>query len=816
MIETKFIQHISEQLELSPTQVTKAIELLNSGATIPFIARYRKDVTEGMDEVQLEITAERNTYFTALTDRREYVRGVIEKQGKLSEELRKKLEDCTDKAALEDLYLPFKKRRRTKATVAREKGLLPLAEFLWEQEPKDVTIEEYAATFARPEKAVASAEDALAGARHILAEQVSLDGDVRASLRDRMLKEGKIRVCSTKNAEGRKTKYENYYDSCQPLKAIPSHRFLAISRGVKEGLLRMDLELDDAQVVSEIVHGYVKEWTSPFAHHIGEVVEDAYARLLRPSVENEVLAVLREEADEEAIRVFRENARSLLLAAPAGQLGVIGVDPGLRTGCKLAVVDQHGAYLESATVFPGGGSSEVETAEQVLLALMAKHEVRAVAVGNGTGCREAAAFVRKVFKHVNGEKPFCVFVNEAGASVYSASPLARDEFPDLDVTIRGAISIARRLQDPLAELVKIDPRHIGVGQYQHDVNQRRLREGLHRTVVQCVNQVGVDLNTASVALLKYVSGIQAATAENIVTKRSELNGFTSLEELHEVSGVGPKVFEQSAGFMRIAGGANPLDATSIHPEAYDVVGRIAESAGISVAALVGNPECLSDVDMSQFVEGSIGVLTLKDIREELAKPGRDPRTEFRVPQFMEGVESVGDLQDGMVLEGVVTNVTDFGAFVDVGVHQDGLVHLSELANHFVRDPRSVVKVGQIVRVRVLKVDRDLPRISLSMKALMRSDEQGERRRRRPPQEAVKGGDRPTTKESREERLPARSSGEGREERGRAARSGQGAGRRSKKPVKAKPAHAARGGDSGALLNTQLAEQLAALKEQMGS
>ncbi|MCL4692450.1 MAG: RNA-binding transcriptional accessory protein [Candidatus Hydrogenedentes bacterium] len=830
MIDEKYLRLIADEVEVQVQQAAKAIELLTGGATIPFIARYRKDVTGGLREDQLERIEKRNEYFVSLTARKSYVLETIAKQGKLTEELRIAIDRCMDKTELEDLYLPYKKARRTKATVAREKGLTPLADFLWSQELAEQSIEAVAATFAKPEKAVPSAEDALEGARHILAERVSVDRDAREFLRNHMLNSGAIAAYPTKNCEGKHTKFEAYYEFREPVDKIPSHRFLAVHRGAKEGFLRMELAVDDAALKSELVSRYLKSADSPFAEQIKLVVDDAYDRLLRPAIENEVIGHVRDRADEEAIRVFRENAQNLLLSAPAGALRVIGVDPGMRTGCKLAVVDSTGQFLESATIYPTPPQNDVENAEKVLLALLEKYDAKAVAIGNGTGSREAARFVKQALAKIGDKGAFLVLVNEAGASVYSASKIAREEFPDLDVTVRGAISIARRLQDPLAELVKIEPRHIGVGQYQHDVSQKSLREGLQRTVEYCVNQVGVDLNTASAPLLRYISGIQTDTATNIIEFRTKSGGFKSRTQLMEVNGVGPRVFEQCAGFLRVSGGENPLDATGIHPEAYPVVERIAEGLGIPVPELIRNSDGLIKMDLSNFQTEVIGSITLDDIRHELMKPGRDPRTEFRIPKFLDGVDSVQDLEEGMEIEGVVTNVTDFGAFVDIGVHQDGLVHLSELANRFVRDPRDIVKVGEIVKVKVIKVDKDQPRISLSMKALLPAEPKPERPRRpaRPPRtdEAAASDRRPEQADRKDrDRRPRNEdrAGDGRprsarpdksrdrdRDRGESRQGGRGG-----KGGKPRPS-APRNVDDGALHNTQLADQLAALRSMLGS
>ena len=812
MIEQKFVERIAAEAHVRPEQVAASIRLFDKGATVPFMARYRKDVTGNLDEVKLEQIEDRNAYFIALSSRRDAVLENIAKQGQLTDELRAKIEACFDKTLLEDLYLPFKKQRRTKATMAREQGLEPLADFIWRQELGPQPLLEFASAFVNSQKAISSPEEALQGAQYILAERVAMHAEARALLRERLLEEGMVTSRATKNASGQKTKFEAYYEYSERLKEIPSHRLLAVLRGVRMGFLRMDLAIDDAKVVDALVRLFLLEAGSPFQELIRVVVEDAYKRLLRPAIENEVIGIARQAADEEAVRVFRENARNLLLASPAGPISVIGLDPGLRTGCKLAVIDRTGAYVESATVFPGD-AGQAEAAEKMLLDLMDKHGVHAIAIGNGTGSREAARFVNGVLKKRGDRQDFTILVNEAGASVYSASKLARQEFPELDVTLRGAISIARRLQDPLAELVKVEPRNIGVGQYQHDVNQRGLREGLYKTVKSCVNQVGVDLNTASVELLRYVSGIQMGTAQNIVEFRTEHGGFSSRAQLTEVSGIGEKTFEQCAGFLRIPDAANPLDATAIHPEAYPVVEQAAECTGLALPEFIKNHAIIEKLDFAPFATETIAELTFQDIRAELLRPGRDPRTEFKVPAFLDGVDDVADLEEGMETEGVVTNVTDFGAFIDIGVHQDGLVHLSELANRFVRDPREVVKVGQIVKVKVTKVDKELSRISLSMKALTAAP-------RKPARAHRTAQDQP--REPGKDRAPHRraEAGDGRvrgrRDAGRQDRPRQSAKQRDKAARKRPPKTsrpASTHANSEEKINTLLADQLAALRDK---
>jgi protein Tex len=804
MLDPQVIEKISREVSVPPPQVSQTIDLFDGGATIPFVARYRKDVTGHLDEVQLEAIAERSAYYAAMGQRRASILDTIEKQGKLTDELRAAIENCDDKNALEDLYLPYKKQRRTKATVAREQGLEPLAEFLHEQVEGEKSIEEFAASFVSAEQNVASVEDALQGARHILAEKISMDADARSFVRTKMAEEGKLATYSTKVSEGQKTKYTAYYDYSEKLDAIPSHRLLAILRGVKESVLRMELLLDDEAVTAHLDSERIINGNSDYAPHIKLAVEDAYKRLIRPSIENEVVAQARKKAETQAIHVFRENAYSLLLAPPVGRLAVIGLDPGLKTGCKLAVIDDTGTFKENATLFLQASDDTVNEAKSLLKGLIKKYTVRSIAIGNGTGSREASAFVKEVLQELGDteNKPFSLLVNEAGASIYSASKIAREEFPDLDVTVRGAISIARRLQDPLAELVRIEPKSIGVGQYQHDVNQKRLREGLHRTVVSCVNKVGVDLNTASVPLLRYVSGVQFGTAQNIVQYRTEHGAFKSRVELLDVDGIGPKVFEQCAGFLRIQDGGEPLDATAIHPEAYETVRTMAASIEASPKDLIGNGEVVKTLDLSVFESDTIGILALKDIKDELQKPGRDPRRKFEVPEFLEGVSDVKDLDEGMVLQGVVTNVTDFGAFVDVGVHQDGLVHLSELANRFVRDPREIVNVGDYIKVKVTSVDKETPRISLSIKAL--NPVSSKARTKKPASDSSnREGDRQSSsrRPQRTDR-PRQASTNAQSKRGK---------RRSEKPKKSKLREA-----SKEPLNTQMADQLASLKEKFPS
>ncbi|MBI2423334.1 MAG: RNA-binding transcriptional accessory protein [Candidatus Hydrogenedentes bacterium] len=843
MIEAKFIEVISKDLGVSARQTEAAIALFDKGSTVPFVARYRKDVTGNLNEVQLEHIESRNVAFTALINRRDAILENIAKQGKLTPELREQIRLAQDQTTLEDLYLPFKKQRRTKATIAREQGLEPLADIIWNREVQPEPISEVALRFIDSSKGVSTPEEALDGAHNIIAERISLHADTRRTLRNALLEQGVLVSAATKLAAEQKTKFEAYYAYSEPMKSIPSHRLLAVLRGVRMGFLSMDLTIDDEAMVGKLNHLlFGDDPAQPYADLLRAALTDAYKRLLRPSIENEAVILARTKADEEAIRVFRENAGNLLMAPPAGMLAVMGVDPGIRTGSKLAVVDETGAYRESATIYPGEPQHDEAGAEKALVDLMERYNIQAFAIGNGTGSREVAKFINDVLRKLGKKDAFTVFVNEAGASIYSASKTARDEFPDLDITIRGAISIARRLQDPLAELVKLEPRNIGVGQYQHDVNQKSLREGLYRTVELCVNLVGVNLNTASVELLRYISGIQMGTAQNIVEFRNQHGPFKSRAQLHDVAGIGEKTFEQCAGFLRIADGENPLDSTAIHPETYPVVEQISASLNMPVAAIIAKPELIQTIKFEVFSSELVGQFSLADIREELLKPGRDPRQEFKVPHFLDGVGQLEDLEKGMVTEGVVTNVTDFGAFVDIGVHQDGLVHLSELANRFVKDPSEIVQVGQIIKVKVIDVDKDLRRISLSMKALQAPAASGGGRRRpeqrtedgaapaaqTAPREEAPRGDRPQRTDRpegserqdrprqddrprRDDRPRQGGGGRGGQQGGRSKPNKKGRGGDDRRPQQAPPAPKDRKPDN---MNTALADQLAAMREQL--
>ena len=692
------------------------ISLFDEGGTVPFIARYRKEVTGNLDEVKILSIQEKLEYHRELEERRSTVLDSIKEQGKLTPELQAKIEKTLDKSELEDLYLPYKPKRKTKASVAREKGLEPLALFLWEQQANGKPLSEFAGSFVNAELGVTTVAEALEGARHIISEMVAENADYRKAVRQQMMEKGKVSAKAIPGMEDAEGKYKMYADFAEQAKNIPSHRMLAIRRGAKEGFLHFEIEVDRDETVAWLRSRVIQqpgEWEG----HLSEAVEDGYDRLLNPSIQTEIRLELKDRSDEEAIKVFRENLENLLLAPPAGQLKVIGIDPGIRTGCKIAVVDDTGKMLAHTVIYPLEPKNDVIGSARTLSMLIKEHGAQAIAIGNGTGSREVSQILTDFLRQAGLGEIFQVTVSEAGASVYSASDIARQEFPDLDLTVRGAISIARRLQDPLAELVKVDPKAIGVGQYQHDVDQRKLKQGLEQTVESCVNRVGVDLNTASWALLRYVAGVTERTALKIVEYRNEHGRFKSRMQLMAVPGFGPKTFEQAAGFLRIRGGENPLDMTGVHPESYPVVEKIAASMNVSVDELIKQPELAEKVKIEGFKTETVGIYTLGDIKEELRKPGRDPRDKFVAPKFREDVKEMKDISAGMALEGVVTNVTKFGAFVDIGVHQDGLVHVSEISHRFITEPSEALKAGQIVKVQVLSVDLKAKRIALSIKSL---------------------------------------------------------------------------------------------------
>ena len=698
---------------LKASQIANTAELFAAGGTVPFIARYRKEQTGELDEVQVRFIEERLGYYAELCERKATVLKSIEEQGKLTPELAARIAATRQKTELEDLYLPYKPKRRTKATIARERGLEPLADLIATQLHKSGTPQEVAAPFVDAAKDVPDVAAALEGAGHILAERLSEDADARALVRSLTWEQGIFTSCVEPKKAGTVSKFEMYYDYREPLKSIPSHRMLAMRRGEKEELLRLGLEAPEEEILLRL-KGRLLKGESIFRPLLETVAVDAYRRLIAPSIEVELRLEAKRRADEAAIAIFAGNLKNLLLLPPAGSIRVLGVDPGLRTGSKLAAVDGTGRFLEHVTIYPHTGEGRVAPAKKELLRLVESHAVEMIAIGNGTAGREMESFVKETLREAGRTVPV-VAVSEAGASVYSASDIAREEFPELDLTVRGAISIARRLQDPLAELVKIDPKSIGVGQYQHDVGQTELKKSLDAVVEGCVNWVGVDLNTASWALLAYVSGIGESVAHAIVRYRDEHGPFVARQGLLKVPRFGARAYEQAAGFLRIRNAANPLDNSAVHPERYALVATMAADLGVSVAELAADAALVARIDLKRYVSDSVGLPTLRDIVEELKKPGRDPRARFQAATFREDVREMRDLQPGMILEGVVTNVAAFGAFVDIGVHQDGLVHVSHLANRFIKDPNDAVKVGQIVRVKVLSIDLPRKRIALSIK-----------------------------------------------------------------------------------------------------
>ncbi|APR79875.1 Transcription accessory protein [Minicystis rosea] len=708
------VPFLAEELNLPRSGVSAVVKLLAESATVPFIARYRKEATGGLDEVQIRTIEERRTYLIELDERRRTVVSEIFKQGKLTDALFKKIVNCPTKAELEDLYLPYKPKRRTRGIIAKERGLEPLADRMWAQ-PHDGSPDAEAQAFVSAAKEVPDVIAALAGARDICAERVAEDADVRKIVREAYTKDGVIKVAKNEEHANKATKFDMYASFEEPVANIPSHRYLAIRRGEAEGVLRASIDVDGERLLPPIRAKVKVDPKSPWASELEKAVGDATKRLLLPTVQSDVRVDLKMQADRAAVDVFASNLRELLLAAPFGTKVVLGIDPGQRTGCKCAVVDDTGKLLDHQTFYLVQGAEATERARQTLRAICRKFELRAIAVGNGTHGRETESFVKDVLAAEGLKEVFCVPVSEAGASVYSASDVAREEFPDLDLTVRGAISIARRLQDPLAELVKIDPKSIGVGQYQHDVYQGLLAKKLDEVIESCVNLVGVELNTASAPLLSRVAGIGPVLAKRIVSHRNDKGAFKSRKALLDVTGLGPKTYEQCAGFVRVRGGEHPLDGSAVHPERYALVERIAADMGVPVASLIGDLKIIERINVKKYEGGDVGTFTMNDILSELKKPGRDPRAVFEPPKFRDDVRELSDLKPGMELEGVVTNVTAFGAFVDVGVHQDGLVHVSQLADRFVKDPNEVVKVGEKIKVRVLEVDLERKRIALTAK-----------------------------------------------------------------------------------------------------
>jgi len=712
----KIIDVLTREFNLKNYQVKNTLDLMSQGATIPFIARYRKEMTDGLDEVVIRELAQKNKYYQELEDRRETIIDSVTGQGKMTPELKDKINTCMNKTELEDIYLPFRPKRQTKATKAKEAGLEPLAKWLLKIDSNDVDLKEKAKTFINIEKGFDTAEKALKGACDILAEFLSENADIRKWLRELAVQRGYLVSQVRKEFVAEKTKFQMYYDYKEKITEIPSHRILAMFRGEREKVLTIKLEIPVEKAYLFLESHLIKQRDTSAEYLLKETAKDAFERLLLPATETEIRKELREHADEEAIQVFSENLRELLLASPAGKKPVLGIDPGFRTGCKVTALDKLGNFLEFAAIYPHEPLNKKEESKKIILELIEKYKIELIAIGNGTAGRETEQFIRQVLEEYKGDnKAICLIVSEAGASVYSASEVAAKEFPDYDLTVRGAISIGRRLQDPLSELVKIDPKAIGVGQYQHDVSQTLLKESLDGIVESCVNLVGVDVNLASEELLSYVSGLNSSLAAAIVEYRNQKKEFSNREELKKVKGLGAKTYEQSAGFLRIPEADNPLDNSSVHPERYALVEEIAASLKTPLEDLIGNAGILALVDKKSFISNDVGLPTIEDIIAELEKPGRDPRKTFTYALFSDAIKEITDLEPGMVLEGVVTNVTNFGAFVDIGVHQDGLVHISEIADRYIDDPRKYLKVGQVVKVKVLNVDTELKRIGLSLK-----------------------------------------------------------------------------------------------------
>lgn len=709
-METKnYAVIIAKELDLQVKQVENVLALLDSGATIPFIARYRKEATDSLDEVQIGNIRDRHIKMVEMDKRRAVIMDSIREQGKLSAELESKLEAAMTMTELEDLYLPYRPKRKTRASIAKEKGLEPLAAIIMSQRENNLLA--VAKRHINPSKGVENVEDALSGARDIMAEWISENVSVRNKLRQFFSREAVAvsKVVKGKEEEGQK--FNGYFNFSEKLCKAPSHRILAMFRGEDEGFLKVSIAPDEARVLPGITKHFVKA-NNLCSEQVEMAVADSYKRLLQPQMETEMRKLFKEKADKEAIKVFVENLRQLLLAPPLGQKVVMAIDPGFRTGCKVVILNKQGKLLHNETIYPHPPKPEYKVASDKLKRMVEQYKVEAIAIGNGTAGRETEFFVSKI--------PFdrdvqAVVVNESGASIYSASQIARDEFPDYDVTVRGAVSIGRRLMDPLAELVKIDPKSIGVGQYQHDVNQTLLQESLDTTVESCVNYVGVEVNTASKELLSRVSGVGPALAKNIVDYRNENGPFASRQELKKVPRFGDKSFEQAAGFLRIQGAANPLDSSAVHPESYHIVDTMARNSGCSVPELMKDESKRKAIVLEDYATATVGLPTLKDIMQELAKPGRDPRTQFDVFQFDKSIRTINDLSVGMVVPGIITNITNFGCFVDIGVHQDGLVHVSQITNHYISNPNEVVKLNQKVMVKVIGIEVERKRINLSMK-----------------------------------------------------------------------------------------------------
>ena len=704
-----FSSIIADELHLALRHVSNVIKLLGEGATIPFIARYRKEMTGSMNEEDVAAVQKRLEQLTELQKRKESVIESIREQDKLTPELEQKILNAKTMQEVEDLYLPYKPKRRTRAAIAREKGLEPLAAQIMAQNTD--AVERIASHYVNAQKGVNTVEEALQGAKDIMAEWISENINGRNRIRKIFHTKGDISSAVVKGKEEEGKTYQQYFDFSEPIAKAPSHRLLALFRAEEEGVIKLKIKVDNDLVIDALERIFLKN-DNAASEIVQDAIADSWKRLLEPSIETEIRNIYKEKADETAIQVFAENLKQLLLAPPMGQKRVLAIDPGFRTGCKVVILSETGALLHNETIYPHPPKSDVVGSMRKIKSLVDAYKVQVIAIGNGTAGRETEDFVR----YIKFDRDLtAVMVSESGASVYSASKVARDEFPDYDITVRGAVSIGRRLMDPLAELVKIDPKSIGVGQYQHDVDQKKLGESLDQTVMSCVNAVGVELNTASQQLLSYVSGVGPSLASNIIQYREKQGGFKSRKQLHDVPRLGDKAFEQCAGFLRIHGGDNPLDQSAVHPESYHIVEKMAKTLKVKVSDLIGNKELISKINPKDFVEQDFGLETVNDILKELEKPGRDPRKNFEAFEFDKDIRSIEDLKPGMVLNGIVTNITAFGAFVDIGVHQDGLVHISQMADHYIKDPNEVVRLNQRVRVKVLEVDTHRNRISLSMK-----------------------------------------------------------------------------------------------------
>ena len=724
LIEPHFLERIAKEVNCNVKQLVSADMLLSEGSTVPFIARYRKEMTDNLIDEQLEQIAKLRDYYIELADRRDTILKSIADQDKLTDDLEKAIRSAMTRQELEDLYLPYKPKRRTRAQKAKELGLEPLADALIENCHTDSLPENLALSFLDEEKGVKDIKTALAGARDILAERISDSAENRANLREKMMAEAILHSNVLIGQEEAGKAYQDYFDFSQKVSEVPSHRLLAILRGEREGFLISTISIIEDEEIEKLKNTWELQLDSPCGQQIAEATVDGYKRLLRPSITNEVRNEYQEQAEAEAIAVFRANLKDLLLLAPYGQLPVMGLDPGYRTGCKLAVVNDISRVVETNVIYPIQPNAKELEASKYIIQLINTHKIKAIAIGNGTASRETESFVKKIVETAGIENVIVAIVPETGASVYSASLIAREELPNIDVSLRGAVSIARRLQDPLAEFVKIDPKSLGIGQYQHDVNQKALAKELDIAVESVVNNVGVELNTASIALLKHVAGMTDKTAQMIIKFREDSGPIKSRKDLLSIKGIGPKTFEQAAGFIRIRNGNHPLDSTAVHPERYELVESMAKALNIQLPDLIGQHQVVSKLDFNQFIdeEKGIGQYTLEDIRNELLRPGRDPRPEFVVPKWKENVQKLEDLTIGLIMEGRVSNVANFGAFVDIGIKEDGLIHISEMSNQWIDDPRKIVQVGQVVKVKVIDIDSRRGRVALSMKALQSASE----------------------------------------------------------------------------------------------